>query len=420
MRRFTGDVWEETGMNNPRRLVVVSHVLHYRHEGKLCAYGPYAREIDIWADLFPELVIAAPCRDAKPPGDWVAFTRRNISIAPQREAGGDDWRAKAKQVVMLPLLLWELSRVMRSADAIHVRCPGNLGVLGVLLAPLFTRRLVAKYAGQWNGYQDERFALRLQRNVLRSRWWHGPVTVYGQWPDEPAHVIPFFTSMMTDEMVKRAATVAESKKLTRPLRVLFSGRLAREKRVDALLDAAKILVVRGISLEVILVGGGVEERALRKQVESLRLQSVVKFVGSVPFESSLKWYEWAHCLVLPSANSEGWPKVIAEGMCYGLVCVGVRHGQVPRMLEGRGIVLESGTPREIADALQHVAERPGDFEGMRQGASLWARQYSLDGLREALRDLLNQHWGVSLSSPKTCPTQKARFIYEPDRCSASL
>ena len=384
------------------------------------AYGPYAREIDIWADLFPALVIAAPCRDAKPPGDWVAFTRRNISIAPQREAGGDDWWAKAKQVVMLPLLIWELSRVMRSADAIHVRCPGNLGVLGVLLAPLFSRRLVAKYAGQWNGYSDERFALRLQRNVLRSRWWRGPVTVYGQWPDEPAHVIPFFTSMMTDEMVERAGSVAESKKLTRPLHVLFSGRLAKEKRVDALLDAAKMLVERGISLEVILVGGGVEEPALRRQVENLRLQSVVRFVGSVPFEASLEWYEWAHCLVLPSANSEGWPKAIAEGMCYGLVCIGVRHGQVSRMLEGRGIVLESGTPREIADALQHVAERPGGYEGMRQSASLWARQYSLDGLREALRDLLNQHWGVSLSSPKTCQTQKERFVYEPDRCSASL
>lgn len=70
--------------------------------------------------------------------------------------------------------------------------------------------------------------------------------------------------MMTDEMIERAASVAEGKTLIRPLRVLFSGRLAREKRVDALLDAAEILMERGIPLEVILVGGGVEERALRK------------------------------------------------------------------------------------------------------------------------------------------------------------
>lgn len=105
MKPSTSDVWEEMGMTNPRRLVVVSHVLHYRHEGTLYAYGPYSREIDLRADLFPELVIAAPCREAKPSGDWVAFTRPNISISPQREAGGDAWRAKAKQAVMLPLLI---------------------------------------------------------------------------------------------------------------------------------------------------------------------------------------------------------------------------------------------------------------------------------------------------------------------------
>ncbi len=393
-------------MNSLRRLLVVSHVLHYQHDSKLYAYGPYAREIDVWADLFPELVIAAPCRNEKPPGDWVAFTRPNISIAPQREAGGDNWQAKVKQIAMLPMLVRDLSRVMRTADAIHVRCPGNLGVLGVLLAPVFSRRLVAKYAGQWNGYSGERFALRLQRSVLRSCWWHGPVTVYGQWPNEPQQVIPFFTSMMTDEMVEKAAVVAKRKTIGRPLRILFSGRLAKEKRVGALLEAAKILADRGLALEVVLVGGGVEEAALRKQTADLGLQHLVKFVGSVPFETSLEWYEWAHCLVLPSANSEGWPKAIAEGMCYGLVCIGVEHGQVRRMLEGRGIVLKSGTPQEIADALQRVAERPIDFEGMRRKASVWAGQYSLDGLREALRDLLGRQWGVSLASAKTYQSQK--------------
>ncbi|HUI06183.1 MAG TPA: glycosyltransferase [Verrucomicrobiae bacterium] len=407
-------------MRSLRRLLVVSHVLHYRHGGKLYAYGPYAREIDVWAELFPELVIAAPCRDEQPPGDWVAFTRANISIAPQREAGGDHWSAKMRQILILPLLVRDLSRAMRAADAIHVRCPGNLGLLGVLLAPLFSHRLVAKYAGQWNGYPGERFALRLQRGVLRSRWWRGPVTVYGDWPNEPRHVIAFFTSMMTSQMVKRATEVAKRKTIGRPLRVLFSGRLAKEKRVGALLEAAAILVERGIVVELALVGGGTEESALRKQAEDLGLHDLVEFVGSVPFEASLRWYEWAHCLVLPSANSEGWPKAIAEGMCYGLVCLGVEHGQVPRMLEGRGIVVKTGTPLEIADALQRVAERPGEFEDMRREASMWARQYSLDGLREALRELLDRHWDGSVSSLKVTQPQKVRVGYERDRCSAGL
>ncbi|HUJ10919.1 MAG TPA: glycosyltransferase [Verrucomicrobiae bacterium] len=407
-------------MNSPRRLLVVSHVVHYRHEGKLYAYGPYAREIDVWADLFPELVIAAPCRNEKPPGDNIAFTKANIQMAPQREAGGDDRCAKVKQILLLPLLIRDLTRAMREADAIHVRCPGNLGLLGVLLAPLFSRRLVAKYAGQWNGYLGERLALRLQRGVLRSFWWRGPVTVYGQWPNEPLRVVPFFTSMMTDEMVERAVMVAEKRMASQPLRILFSGRLAKEKRVDALLNAAKILLDRGLGVEMVVVGGGIEEAPLRRQTKDLGLQRLVRFVGSVSFETSLKWYEWADCLVLPSTNSEGWPKAIAEGMCYGLVCIGVEHGQVRQMLEGRGIVLKSGTAQEIADAIQSVAERPRDFMEMRHKASSWARQYSLDGLREALRELLSQRWNVSLPLAAQHRPQEKAFVHEPDRCIAGL
>jgi len=407
-------------MNSPRRLLIVSHVVHCRHDGKLFAYGPYAREIDVWADLFPEVVIAAPCRNEKPSGDNVPFTRPNITVAPQREAGGDDWRTKARQILMLPLLVRDLCRAMRRADAIHVRCPGNLGLLGVALAPLFSRRLVAKYAGQWNGYPSERLALRLQRGLLRSRWWRGPVTVYGEWPGEPSHIVPFFTSMMSAEMVKRAAAVAASKEISKPLRVLFSGRLAKEKRVDALLSATKILAERRIPVELVIVGGGAEEKSLRKLTEDLRMEAQVRFVGSVSFEAGLKWYEWADCLVLPSTNSEGWPKAIAEAMCYGLICVGVDHGQVRRMLEGRGIVLDSGTPQEIADALQRIATEPREFVAMRRKASAWAAQYSLDDLREALRELLSRHWHVSFERPADREAAVTAVVYESDRCTASL
>lgn len=41
-----------------KRLVVISHVIHYRKAGELYAFGPYSREIDVWADLFPEVLIA--------------------------------------------------------------------------------------------------------------------------------------------------------------------------------------------------------------------------------------------------------------------------------------------------------------------------------------------------------------------------
>lgn len=379
---------------SPRRLLVVSHVMHYRHDGQLFAYGPYSREIDIWADLFEQVVIASPCCDEAPPGDCLAFTRSNIAIAPQAETGGATRAAKVEQLRQLPRLWRSLRRAMRRADAVHVRCPGNLGLLGVVMAPLFSRYLVAKYAGQWNGYEGESRTVRLQRRLLASRWWRGPVTVYGQWPDQPPHVIGFFTSMMTAQQVEHAAEVARDKEVKAPLRVFFSGVLESRKRADVLLDAVHQARANGLALEVVLAGDGSERDNLRRQAQELGLDDIVKFAGALPFEEALTWYEWAHCLVLPSQHSEGWPKVVAEAMCYGCVAIAVDHGHVPAMLEGRGVVLPQGSSQEIAAALRAIADDPARFQPMMRAASHWARQYSLEGLRGALSELLTREWGV--------------------------
>lgn len=382
---------------SPRRLLIVSHVEHYANGGRLHAYGPYAREIDIWADLFPEVVIAAPRRTSPAPADALPFTRTNIVMHPLPETGGTSWRAKVHQLLLLPRLTLALARGIRAADALHVRCPGNVGLLGVLLGPLFGVPRVAKYAGQWNGYRGEAWTVRLQRRLLRG-WWRAPVTVYGEWPDQPAHIVPFFTSMMTGEQVRAAADVAATKTLGAPLRVLFAGRLAPEKRVGVLVEAAKLAADRGVALELVIVGDGPERAALTDQVQRLDLTSRVRFVGAVPFDAAMHWYRWAHCLVLPSVHSEGWPKVIAEAMCHGVLCVAVDHGQVARMVRGRGVLLQHGSAGEIAEALIAAASQPVEFAARMQAASQWARQYSLESLRTALAGLLSERWRVQVGA----------------------
>jgi glycosyltransferase involved in cell wall biosynthesis len=383
-------------MSHIRRLVVVSHVVHYRHGAGLFAYGPYAREIDIWADLFPEVIIAAPCRDEAPPLDSLPFTRANIRIAAQKEHGGDSLRAKLAQIVALPALTIGLARTLAGADAVHVRCPGNLGLLGAVLAPLFSRRVVAKYAGQWNGYRGEPFTVRCQRWLLASRWWCGPVTVYGAWPNQPLHVVSFFTSMMSGDQLQRAGAIAETKRIGTPLRVLFSGVLSPRKRAAALLDGVKLATERGVAIELVLVGDGPERRRLERQAAALGIADRATFIGALPFEEALRWYEWAHCLVLPSVHSEGWPKVVAEAMSFALVCVAVDHGQLKSMLDRRGRLLARGDAEEIAGALVDIATHPAHYEAMAHAGALWARQYSLEGLRSALATLLSTEWQASL------------------------
>ena len=94
----------------------------------------------------------------------------------------------------------------------------------------------------------------------------------------------------------------------------------------------------------------------------------------------------------------------------GLMCVGVAHGQVPSMLEGRGVVLPTGSPDEIAAALRDIASNPSACAPVMRAASEWARQFSLDGLRRALGSLLVSRWNLtSVEAPRTAGQPMSRL-----------
>ena len=380
------------------RLVVTSHVVHYRYQGQLFAYGPYAREIDLWADLFGEIAIASPCQDKKPPGDCRAFTHCNISIETQRMAGGETLVAKLGLAISAPAMIFSLARAMWRADAIHVRCPGNLGLLGVILAPLFSRRLVAKYAAQWNPAVNEPWSARLQKYLLRSRWWRGPVTVYGKWPGQPRHVIPFFTSLLTKDQMSRAQRASLRLRDGKPLRVLYTGRLSKSKNVDILIRATAQARSAGCNIALAIVGEGPERPFLESLAGELGLSSCVEFTGGISFESVLDHLEGSDVLVLTS-ETEGWPKSIAEGMAFGLVCIGSNRGFVPEMLaEGRGLVADPASLATLTAHLTNVARQPEQYVEMRRRAADWAQKYSIEGLREAIHNLLLEHWDMDAPS----------------------
>jgi len=379
------------------RLVVVSGVIHYRHQGDLWAYGPYVREIEMWADLFSELRLAAACREQQPPGDCLRIRRANVSIAPKLEAGGRDAFHKLSYLWKLPILIWQLVGDFVRADAVHIRCPANLALLGAILAPLFSRRLVAKYAGQWTPYPGEPLTVKLQRALLASRWWRGPVTVYGEWPSQPAHVIPFFTSAMNETQIASARACSVRKRFDGRLRVLYVGRLSRPKNVDVLLQALAQANAAGSGLTCTVAGTGSELGSLRQLVANLGIEKYVEFTGGIGYERVLDQFERSHILVLVS-ESEGWPKALVEAMTYGLLCIGSKRGLIPQLLgNGRGLVVSPGDVAATASLLSRVAADPLTYVPMSRAAAAWAQGFSLERLRDELRALIEGVWGCRLS-----------------------
>jgi glycosyltransferase involved in cell wall biosynthesis len=109
------------------------------------------------------------------------------------------------------------------------------------------------------------------------------------------------------------------------------------------------------------------------------------------------------------SEAEGWPKAIAEGMAFGLVCIGSDRGFVPKMLSGgRGLTVAPGDAGALAGLLSAIARDPEQYVPMRRAAAEWSQQYSLEGLREAIRQLLLEKWNLStMVPPRAAIAEKA-------------
>ena len=210
-------------------------------------------------------------------------------------------------------------------------------------------------------------------------------------------MVSFFTSVLSREQLARGRRAAEAKEFVLPLRVLFVGRLSAAKNVDVLLRAVARLRDGGVAVECSVAGDGTERGCLETLASELGIAGRVRFTGGLELERIIECYERAHVLVLAS-ETEGWPKAIAEAMAFGLVCVGCDRGLVPEMLgEGRGFVVPPRDLDALVAVLGRIAGDPGALQQMSARAAAWSRQYSLEGLAEALRALLARRWMVPMA-----------------------
>jgi glycosyltransferase involved in cell wall biosynthesis len=373
--------------------VVVSSAVHHDWNGERSSYTPYAREIDEWAELFDEVRIVCPVRHEPPGGDASPFAATNVALVAVPETGGSTAAAKVRQAVLVPRMVRTLVREMRQADVVHPRCPGNVGLLALLAQPVVRRPTVTKYAGQWSSYSGESWSYRFQRWLLRQHRWRDPVTVYGRAASDPPHVVSFFSSAISDAQLARGSYVARTRRWTPAIRVLFVGRLSAMKNVDAAVRAVATVAQEGHDVTLTVLGEGPERDALHRIVDALDVADRVDLRGGVPFPDVLAAYADHDVLVLVS-ETEGFPKVIAEAMAYGLVVIGSDLGFVREMLaDGRGWLVPPGDADRVAAALRRVVADPDAAAAMGGRAAAWAGRFSVEALQDGLRELVDQAVG---------------------------
>jgi glycosyltransferase involved in cell wall biosynthesis len=143
---------------------------------------------------------------------------------------------------------------------------------------------------------------------------------------------------------------------SRPL-VGAVGRLSPEKGHRVLIEAFRQLKRRLPQVQLVLVGDGPEERALRAQAEDLDLSSSTTFTGHRADGQQIIGV--LDVLALPSL-SEGMPNVVLEAFAYGTPVVATAVGGVPDMLDATsGWLTQPGDAGALASAVHEcLVDRP--------------------------------------------------------------
>ncbi|HLL25861.1 MAG TPA: glycosyltransferase [Kofleriaceae bacterium] len=316
------------------RLLVISHTPHHRRDGQIVGWAPTLRELDQLATRCSRIRHIA-CMHAEPaPAGYIPYTAANIELVPVPPSGGEGFFGKLHALRTSPTYIATILRELRHADMVHVRAPANIALLalGVLALKKQPAPRWIKYAGNWQPDVVESPSYILQRWFLRKPWHRGVVTVNGEWPAQERWVRTFYNPSLQEADLARGRAAASAKQLTSPLRMVYVGRIETPKGAGRAIEILGRLHARGIDATLELIGDGDERAAFERRAAELGVAERARFAGWQSPTEVYAAFARAHVQLLPTAASEGWPKVMSEGMAYGVVPVAGAVSSIPQYI----------------------------------------------------------------------------------------
>ncbi len=129
---------------------------------------------------------------------------------------------------------------------------------------------------------------------------------------------------------------------------------------------------------LLIIGGSPGEPSLTRLVETLKLDSYVRFL---PFQEDMRPYLWSgnifvHC---PDRFPEGLSVALLEAMACGLPVIATRVGGIPDLVRDgeNGFLVQPGDEQNLASAIQTLGSDPEKRTAMgRKGRLLIENEYN--------------------------------------------
>ena len=376
----------------PELLIISDTTVHIDDQGRYLAFEPVVREIEYFAHLFRSIT-------------WIAFNyplskyARNVREISKVDikyvlipaVGGNGVHNKLKIIRTYFRLIFLIPKYLRRADVIHTRGPSHPALITAFYSIFFFRDKIFwhKYAGNWIRQKDP-FSYSTNKYLLKQAR-RTTVTINGKWPGQQAHILSFENPCITRQERINGSVALGAKSFEKKLDFVFVGQMVETKGVRKIIETFRQLGNDPRIGLLHFVGDG----PARAEYENLAIAFGLgcRFYGFLSREDVNKVLAQTHIILLPS-ESEGFPKVIAEGANYGCVPVVTDISCLSQYIHDNinGFIMPSPVTEELVNVVQKVIAMDGStLANMARNAYTMGEQFTYDHYNKRIQnDILNK------------------------------
>jgi glycosyltransferase involved in cell wall biosynthesis len=366
---------------------IITHVNHGQENNSYFAYSPYVKEMNIWTKFIGKLIIVAPLNLETKKAIEIPYTHQNIKFIQVPTFNFLSLKSTFKTLLMLPFIALNIFKAMKQSDHIHLRCPGNMGLLACIVQVFFPKKIkTAKYAGNWDLNSKQPLSYRIQKWILNSTFLTKNMTVlvYGEWENSSKNIKSFFTATYEE----KDKNEIKNKNFSSTISFVFIGSLTSGKNPLYAIQIIEQLFTKGFNVKLSIYGTGVAIEELNSYINKNQLSSYVHLMGNKNQQEIKEVYINSHFVILPS-KSEGWPKVIAEGMFWKCLPIATKVSCVPNMLENgeRGILLNMNLEKDVYE-IEKILLNEKLYQEKVDNAVNWSRLYTIEFFEDEIKKLI--------------------------------
>jgi glycosyltransferase involved in cell wall biosynthesis len=167
-----------------------------------------------------------------------------------------------------------------------------------------------------------------------------------------------------DEFSQPSSAAAEQLEFEKPSGKFILGvvgRIAPEKQVELLPELIELLVDKGIEAEGLIVGEGISESQVRKDVNGSVMRERIKFLGN---RADMAHIYRKFSMLVHFGSIEGFGLVIAEAMACGIPVIAANAGGAVELItDGEdGFLVTPGSIEQYAEKIAALANHQSEYQ----------------------------------------------------------